>query len=84
MIRESLSVLRSLKGSFQLIGWIHNPQYDNDYELFPGCVAIRRTGLKRGYVLAEDANAPPLPETEEVAIMEAHISPVAAEEVSDD
>ncbi|ROT94725.1 hypothetical protein EB809_18790 [Marinobacter sp. R17] len=82
MIRESLSVLRSLKGSFQLIGWIHNQQYDNDYELFPACVSIRRTGLKRGYVLAEEAGGPPLPETEEVAALEAHITPMAIDKVN--
>lgn len=83
MIRESLSVLRSLKGSFQLIGWIHNQQYDNDYELFPACVSIRRTGLKRGYVLAENADAPPLTGTEEIAAMETHITPMTAENVND-
>ena len=80
---KSLSVLRSLKGSFQLIGWIHNQQYDNDYELFPACVSIRRTGLKRGYVLAENADAPPLTGTEEIAAMETHITPMTAENRND-
>ena len=77
MIRESLSVLRSLKGSFQLIGWIHNQQYDNDYELFPGCITIRRTGLRQGFVLADDIAAPPLAETKEVAAIETHITAMA-------
>ena len=54
MIRDSLNVLRSLKGNFQLIGWIHNQQYENDSTLFPTCVTIRRTGSDYGYVLAED------------------------------
>ncbi len=83
MIRESLNVLRSLKGSFQLIGWIHNQQYENDHELFPACVTIRRTGIKRGYVLAENVDAPPLPETEEVAVMEAHITPIESKDTDD-
>lgn len=83
MIRDSLSVLRSLKGSFQLIGWIHNQQYENDYELFPACVAIRRTGIKRGYVLAEGVEEPPLKETEEVSAIETHITPMKLEALDD-
>lgn len=79
MIRDSLNVLRSLKGNFQLVGWIHNQQYENDSTLFPTCVTIRRTGHDRGYVLAENENAPPLPDTGQVAAMETHILPVDGE-----
>lgn len=79
MIRDSLNVLRSLKGNFQLIGWIHNQQYENDSTLFPTCVTIRRTGSDYGYVLAEDENAPPLPDTGQVAAMETHILPIEEE-----
>lgn len=54
MIRNSLSAIRSLKGSFQLIGWIHRDNYENDPELFPTCIGLRRVRPNRGFVLAED------------------------------
>lgn len=79
MIRDSLDVLRSLKGNFQLVGWIHNQHYENDSTLFPTCVTIRRTERERGYVLAENEHAPPLPDTGQVAAMEMHILPVEEE-----
>lgn len=55
MIRDSLSVIRTLKGSFQLIGWIHNELYENDPELFPSYVALRRAGESHGFVCVEDS-----------------------------
>jgi hypothetical protein len=50
MIRHSLSVIRTLKGSFQLIGWIHNEIYENDPNLFPSYIALRRVGGSHGFV----------------------------------
>ncbi|MFJ2689431.1 hypothetical protein [Pseudomonas sp. NPDC087336] len=55
MIRHSLSVIRTLKGSFQLIGWIHNELYENDPNLFPSYCALRRVGGERGFVLVDDS-----------------------------
>ncbi|MDH4565165.1 hypothetical protein E8E95_00505 [Pseudomonas sp. BN414] len=58
MIRHSLSVIRTLKGSFQLIGWIHNELYENDPNLFPSYCALRRAGGAWGFVLvAEESDA---------------------------
>jgi hypothetical protein len=79
MIRDSLSILESLKGNFQLIGWIHNQQYENDYNLFPSLVTVRRTGRKTGYVLAESPDSAALDDTQQVATMETHISPMQTE-----
>ncbi|MFJ2458087.1 hypothetical protein ACIOVC_05995 [Pseudomonas neuropathica] len=55
MIRHSLSVIRTLKGSFQLIGWIHNELYENDPNLFPSYCALRRVGGERGFVLVDNS-----------------------------
>ncbi len=58
MIRHSLSVIRTLKGSFQLIGWIHNELYENDPNLFPSYCALRRAGGAWGFVLiAEESDS---------------------------
>lgn len=56
MIRHSLSVIRTLKGSFQLIGWIHNELYENDPNLFPSYCALRRAGGAWGFVLASEGS----------------------------
>lgn len=53
LIRESLDALRTLKGKFQLIGWIHNEAYENDPEIFPEHLALRRIGDGDGYVVAD-------------------------------
>lgn len=53
LIRESLDAMREMKGSFQLIGWIHNTAYENDFEIFPTYILVRRLGRTRGFVLAE-------------------------------
>ncbi|TRO37826.1 hypothetical protein EQ845_04875 [Pseudomonas putida] len=57
MIRHSLSVLRTLKGSFQLIGWIHNELYENDPDLFPSYCALRRVGGERGFILVDESGS---------------------------
>lgn len=44
LIRPSLEAIRQIKGQFQLIGWIHYPQYENDPTFFPSFVALRRAG----------------------------------------
>jgi hypothetical protein len=54
LIRESLDALRGLKGKFQLIGWIHNEAYENDAEIFPEHLGIRRIGDTEGFVVVDD------------------------------
>lgn len=54
LIRESLDALRDLKGKFQLIGWVHNESYENDPEIFPEYIALRRIGDTEGFVVADD------------------------------
>lgn len=79
MIRDSLSVIRTLKGSFQLIGWIHNELYENDPELFPAYIALRRVGESQGFVLVEDGAQPLLdsgPHEGEVKPIELHADPL--------
>ena len=75
MIRHSLSVIRTLKGSFQLIGWIHNELYENDPNLFPSYCALRRAGGAWGFVLVaeeSDAHLDALYEEGEVKAVEFH------------
>jgi hypothetical protein len=57
LIRQSLDAMRGLKGKFQLIGWIHNEAYENDPEIFPEHLGIRRIGDGEGFVMVEDASA---------------------------
>lgn len=50
LIQPSLEAIKQLRGQFQLIGWIHIPQYENDPTLFPSFVTLRRFGRKNGFV----------------------------------
>ena len=54
LIRESLDALRTLKGKFQLIGWIHNEAYENDPEIFPEHLGLRRIDDGDGFVVVDD------------------------------
>ncbi|GAA0571310.1 hypothetical protein [Caenispirillum bisanense] len=54
LIRESLDALRTLKGKFQLIGWIHNEAYENDPQIFPEHLGLRRIGDGEGFVVVDD------------------------------
>jgi len=75
LIRESFDAIRGLRGRFQLIGWIHNLAYENDVELFPEHLGLRR--LSNGLVVAESVE--PIDEDEfsvpvdgQVAVIEMH------------
>ncbi|MGL6252930.1 MAG: hypothetical protein ACRC3F_18540, partial [Billgrantia desiderata] len=35
LIQDSLESLRNTRGRFQMIGLIHNPNYENDPDIFP-------------------------------------------------
>jgi hypothetical protein len=35
MINDSLETVRNIKDDFQIIGWLHNPTYKNNFEIFP-------------------------------------------------
>lgn len=50
LITPSLEAIKELRGNFQLIGWIHNPSYENDALLFPSYVTLRRYGREHGFV----------------------------------
>ncbi|MBY0432255.1 MAG: hypothetical protein K2Q10_13740, partial [Rhodospirillales bacterium] len=56
LIRQSMAAMAKVRGDFQLIGWIHNPLYQNNSEIFPTYVVARR--MRRGeggnYVYVED------------------------------
>jgi hypothetical protein len=57
LIRESLDAMRQLKDRFQLIGWIHNMAYENDPEIFPTQIGLRRVGAERGFVVVDQQNS---------------------------
>jgi len=57
LIRNSLDAIRGLKGKFQLIGWIHNEAYENDPEIFPEHLGMRRIGESEGFVVVDDGTA---------------------------
>jgi hypothetical protein len=71
MIRNSLSVIKALKGQFQLIGFIHSVVYENDPELFPSYIALRRVNKEHGFVLVENGN-PVDRDSGQVAIIDFH------------
>lgn len=82
LIRESLDAMRDLRGKFQLIGWIHNEAYENDPEIFPEYIALRRIGATEGFVVIDqtaDAIGEPLL-AGNVGLVEMHVDP-ANEEV---
>lgn len=75
LIRESLDAMRDLRGKFQLIGWIHNEAYENDPEIFPEYIALRRIGANEGFVVIDetvDAPGEPL-RPGNVGLVEMHV-----------
>lgn len=64
IIKEALNGLRDLGGNFQIIGFLHSPNWNNDYEVFPvyhngkklmnregdGLVSFREPGRELGTV----------------------------------
>lgn len=57
MIRASLDSLRGMGDRFQLIGLIHNTLYENDTEIFPSYVALRRLNNDDGFVVQDNDDA---------------------------
>ncbi|MCH4563504.1 hypothetical protein MKP05_10215 [Halomonas sp. EGI 63088] len=60
LIQDSLESLRNTRGRFQMIGLIHNPNYENDPEIFPtylvGSVIGGAQG-QGGHVMVRDGRA---------------------------
>ncbi|ATJ83079.1 hypothetical protein [Halomonas beimenensis] len=60
LIQDSLESLRNTRGRFQMIGLIHNPNYENDAEIFPtylvGSVIGGAQG-QGGHVMVRDGHA---------------------------
>lgn len=64
IINEAMHALRATKGNFQLIGLIHNPYYENDPEVFPSFISIRKLqepGGSGGFLALDDKLAPVSP-----------------------
>jgi hypothetical protein len=77
LIRESLDAMRHLRGKFQLIGWVHNEAYENDPEIFPGYLALRRIGANNGFVVVDDETASGVAlQAGNVDLIEMHVDPV--------
>lgn len=78
LIRESLDAMRDLKGKFQLIGWIHNEAYENDPDIFPEYLALRRAGETEGFVLVDDGDdeVGKPPSEGNIAVLEMHVDPL--------
>jgi len=53
LIRFSLETVKLIKDQFQLIGWVHNPEYRNDHSIFPRFYNVQRVD-SRGYITATD------------------------------
>jgi hypothetical protein len=88
LIRNSLDAIRGLKGKFQLIGWIHNEAYENDPEIFPEHLGIRRIGDSEGFVVVDDGTALRSEDSEDgtldlgpgaVSVIEMHADPAPAD-----
>ncbi|WP_043510350.1 hypothetical protein, partial [Halomonas sp. BC04] len=62
LIQDSLESLRNTRGRFQMIGLIHNPNYENDPEIFPtylvGSVIGDGQG-QGGHVMVRDGRITP-------------------------
>ncbi|HYD32874.1 MAG TPA: hypothetical protein VEB64_18720 [Azospirillaceae bacterium] len=64
LIRESMAAIARVRGNFQLIGWIHNPLYQNDPDIFPTFILARRIRASHGgYVILDDSGSPVPPAT---------------------
>nr|WP_300308283.1 hypothetical protein [Halomonas sp.] len=58
LIQDSLESLRNTRGRFQMIGLIHNPNYENDPEIFPTyLVGSVIGGGQGGHVMVRDGKA---------------------------
>lgn len=53
LIRFSLDTVKLMQDQFQLIGWVHSPEYKNDPEIFPTFYSIQRTDYG-GHSFAQD------------------------------
>ncbi|MGR4068553.1 hypothetical protein [Billgrantia sp. C5P2] len=87
LIQDSLESLRNTRGRFQMIGLIHNPNYENDPDIFPtylvGSVIGGAQG-QGGHVMVRDGRITP-PETVGRSVGEAslfgiHVSEPATQE----
>ncbi|WP_163574497.1 coiled-coil domain-containing protein [Halomonas faecis] len=87
LIQDSLESLRNTRGRFQMIGLIHNPNYENDAEIFPtylvGSVIGGMQG-QGGHVMVRDGRAAP-PESlgrsqGEASLFGIHVSEPAPQE----
>lgn len=83
MIRNSLAVVKALKGQFQLIGFIHSVVYENDPELFPSYVALRRVNKEHGFVLVENG-APVDVDSRQIAAIDFHADVIAHKRQTED
>jgi hypothetical protein len=63
LIEPSMQSLRNTKDHFQLVGWIHNQNYINNYAIFPvsisGRLAARKAEAKVGDYIMLDHSAEP-------------------------
>lgn len=62
LIQDSLESLRHTRGRFQMIGLIHNPNYENDADIFPTYLVgsvIGGVGGQGGHVLVHQGQAMP-------------------------
>ncbi|MGQ7248884.1 hypothetical protein ACUN9Y_16310 [Halomonas sp. V046] len=60
LIQDSLESLRNTRGRFQMIGLIHNPNYENDPEIFPTYLVGSVIGAGQGqggHVMVRDGKA---------------------------
>ncbi|SFC47587.1 hypothetical protein [Pseudoalteromonas denitrificans] len=60
LIRFSLDTVRLMNDHFQLIGWVHSPEYKNDFEIFPTLYSVQRVN-SLGYVTLEDKSEKLIP-----------------------
>ncbi|KFF50327.1 hypothetical protein GY26_00475 [Gammaproteobacteria bacterium MFB021] len=86
LIQDSLESLRNTRGRFQMIGLIHNPNYENDPSIFPtylvGSVIGGQQG-QGGHVIVRDGRQVTPEETGrgsgEASLFGIHVTPATAE-----
>lgn len=72
LINSAMAGIESTRGSFQLIGLIHNPEYQNDFDKFPVFIIGKnesdgRPGHQRkGWVSFREATVPPTIRTAQI------------------
>lgn len=89
LISESLSALKSCLGSFQLIGFIHNRGYVNNYDVFPCYNEARKWDIKRPNkssskwvrVLDIDKNGEKIDHTSGVEVWHSAVVPLESEQL---